>query len=765
MMRMVRPTQASPALPAPDVDPAVPLATVLSGVSLLCVSVLPLGWHFGYQSIGAYIVFWLFSASVGVTATIVVRRSFAWHGLADAVVRTAIIALAIVVLTGLVLGSLGHLTESADGVLLAAVCALSLVLKSPRSRATPPRIGDVPIAVVAAVSTIFVFIVGYGIGHSPLTAYDSLSYHLFFPARWLQEHRLSIIATPFSDEAQAYAPANGELYFLWLMLPFHGDLLARIGQVPFYLLGGVALFAIARRIGAKPEHAVYPAAFYFLSKPGVDQAVGANVDLVCWAMFLSALYIGIAAVDSDERRDWTLWGAAVGLWLGSKFVAVVYLPVLALLPFVRGFRTKAFWALPGIAMFGLPWYLRNWIVAGSPIFPASLTFAGITIAQGAFTRNAMLNSVFHTTNFGLFPVLASHAFGPALALFWLPFAALGAWRLVAREHRWPGTYVLLVPVLMVPLYWFGIPDNVDPRFLLPAALVALVPMAFVFGTGRTWNAAMHVSYAAGMAWLVAGADATIRVRNLPWPMGDGIHLEALANRRDLVLFLFVAAAMIAAWIVSRKTRFTMPLMAAVCVAAATVLAVGSAVWCGSLACDFLRISPTNIRPAMLDGWDWVERNTHAATFAYTGNNVPYPLVGIQLTNRVYYVNIDRHLTWKLHDYTRAERKRQGAVTGLPALAISSGELRPAGRRPDGRADAARPRYERMEGYREAWIDNLKRLGVDHLFVSTLSAYEWDYVWHNERGFPIEDEWAKVDPGAFHIVYENPEIRIYDVYVR
>jgi hypothetical protein len=140
-------------------------------------------------------------------------------------------------------------------------------------------------------------------------------------------------------------------------------------------------------------------------------------------------------------------------------------------------------------------------------------------------------------------------------------------------------------------------------------------------------------------------------------------------------------------------------------------------------------------------------------------------VGTRLTNRVYYVNIDRHLTWKLHDYARALRKRQSTATALPALATSSGVLRPALRRPDGRVDASRPRYERVEGYREAWIDNLKQLGVDHLFISTLTADERDYVWHNEQGFPIEDEWAKADPKAFSLVHENPEVRIYDVDVR
>jgi len=34
---------------------------------------------------------------------------------------------------------------------------------------------------------ILAFVVAAGLLQSPLTLYDSLSYHLFFPARWLQE--------------------------------------------------------------------------------------------------------------------------------------------------------------------------------------------------------------------------------------------------------------------------------------------------------------------------------------------------------------------------------------------------------------------------------------------------------------------------------------------------------------------------------------------------------------------------------------------------
>jgi hypothetical protein len=193
--------------------------------------------------------------------------------------------------------------------------------------------------------------------------------------------------------------------------------------------------------------------------------------------------------------------------------------------------------------------------------------------------------------------------------------------------------------------------------------------------------------------------------------------------------------------------------------ASVMLAIGADRFCAPYRCDLLQLSSPFIRSTMLQGWTWVTLNTDHATFAYSGNNVPYPLFGHRLTNRVYYVNIDRHGSWRFHDYARA-RSRPGASLPPTPLARASGELVPANEQDP--AAASRPRYERMVGYRDAWRENLKALGVDHLFVSALSAYEIDYVWHNAGGFPIEDEWARMDPEAFTLVYENSQVRIYAV---
>jgi hypothetical protein len=731
-------------------------------LSWLAIASLGLGWYLGFHSGSSYVAFWLLCVSVGFTASRIVRRVFPWAGAADATLRVGTVAFALIVLTGVALGTAGLIGPPAFLSVAVAGWGASLVLKTP-SRSPIVGATAVPIQIAVVLVPILAFVVAVGLVQSPLTLYDSLSYHLFFPARWLQEHRLSIIATPFSDEAQAYAPANGELFFLWLMVPFHGDLAARLGQLPFYLLSGVALYALARRVGAAPAHAIYAPAFFFLSRPIVEQAAGADVDLICWAMFLTSIYVGLVAVDTNARRDWILWGVSLGLYWGSKYVSLVYTPVFLLLPLLAGPRLETLWALPGILVFAMPWYVRNWVIAGSPIYPSSLTLAGQTIAQGAYSRSAMLLSVFHTTDLRLFPVMLSHAFGTNLFLVWIPFALVGAWSMRSARPKRSALFLLLTPVLMIPLFWFGVPDNVDSRFLLPAAVLALLPLGFVFRAGSRWNACVHAVFGAGLLWLIVGLHAALPVA-LPWYMSGWLSLDGMVGRRFVPVFVaFACVTAGVALVVSRRPKYGWPILTFLLAAGCAVLCMGSQPWSTNDDGAPLNLSPIFVRATMVDGWRWVAANTDHATIAYTGNNVPYPLVGEHLTNRVYYVNIDRHRDWRFHDYDRAHRRRRDDDAPVAALAASSGVLMPLPGPPRWHVDAVRPRYERMAGDRDGWIANLKALGVDRLFVTALSAYEIDYVSHDGGGFPVEDDWALKDPSAFTLLYENPQVKIYAVH--
>jgi len=738
----------------------LPLAPIVATVAAANVLV---GWHLGFRAASAYLLFWALAGLVVATAIRLVRAVFPWRGAIDAALRVAVVAFAVAVASAGLLGVAGLVAPLPLLVVAVGGFLIARLLPAPPQQPTIDA-RHVPAFAAAVLCPIVAFVLAAGLRDSPLTLYDSLSYHLFFPARWLQEHRLFLIATPFSDEAQAYAPGNGELFFLWLMTPFHGDLAARIGQFPFYLTIATALYALCRRLRVAPAHAVWVPALYLFARPIVEQAAGADVDLVCWAMFLASIYLGFVALDRDDGRDWALWGVAAGLYLGTKYVAIVYAPIVFAVPLLRGFRRATLWTIPALLAFGAPWYVRNWVVAGSPIYPSSVAAAGVTIAQGAFTRAAMNHSVFHTIDIRLLPIMIAHAFGTPLALVWLPLAAAGIWRMRSASPRREALFLLSAPIAMTLLYWIGVPDNVDSRFLLPAAMLALVPIAFLFHERRTAQRAMHFVLAAAVAWIAIGYHAELPVP-LPWYMGGWLALDGIVARQALAPFLAIAAAGgTAAWVAARRPRLVLPLATALVAVGATALATNTLPTCGpSSTCELLSLSSIFIRPTMVDGWQWTAANVRNATIAYTGNNVPYPLAGDHLTNRVRYVNIDRHRDWLFHDYDRAHRRRRDDAPPVSPLAAPSGVLLPLPGPPRWHVDAVRPRYERQEGDRSAWIANLKSLGVDRLFISALSAYEIDFVAHDAAGFPVENAWARDAPSTFTLLYDNQQIRIYAVH--
>ena len=150
-----------------------------------------------------------------------------------------------------------------------------------------------------------------------------------------------------------------------------------------------------------------------------------------------------------------------------------------------------------------------------------------------------------------------------------------------------------------------------------------------------------------------------------------------------------------------------------------------------------------------------------STIAYTGTNLPYPLSGPHLSNRVVYANIDGHVSWRFHDYDRAYRAGRFEPVP-PALATSSGELEPVPEHPGPHDDAIRPRYERLQGFPDLWRHNLDRsastTSSSRVYRPTKSTIRFTIT----PGFPIEDQWAVAAPDTFTRVYENQDARLYAV---
>ena len=133
--------------------------------------------------------------------------------------------------------------------------------------------------------------------------------------------------------------------------------------------------------------------------------------------------------------------------------------------------------------------------------------------------------------------------------------------------------------------------------------------------------------------------------------------------------------------------------------------------------------------SLLPGWHILEEAATPAgsRVAYTGTNLPYYLFGLGLRNDVEYININRDLDGLPHDYHLRLRQR-----------------------PDFRlADNPWPQWYRTEMAFDAWLANLRRRGIELLFIAR----------ENRHGrleptpgalpqFPIEREWADAHPDLF-----------------
>ena len=676
------------------------------------------------------------------------------------VVRVGVLAFGAVVAMGLVLGASRRLTLgwylACEAVLLAGVGAYAA--RTHGSGPDPDAVAGGERGIVIGLwIAIVAFVIGMGLANSPFTAYDAVSYHLFFPARWLEAHRLSIIPTPFSDEAQAYQPGNGELWFLWLMLPFHSDILARVGQVPFYVVGAAATYLLAARAGASRGHAAYAPTLFLIAPPIVEQAVGANVDLIAAAMFVSAIWLGLVAAETNHRRDWAIWGCATGLFVGTKYLAVVYAPLVLLAALIPKPRLRIAWGLPGVLALGAPWYIRNWIVTGSPLYPATLTIAGVTVGRGAYTHDAMLQSFMHTASLRLLGVSLVHGFGTNFFCVLAPLVLIAVFGVIARRQWWPASAIVLAIGGVIALCWTAVGDNTDARFLLPAVALspAIVPLAF--GRRPVLNGALHLWLVAGVVWILVGVERQIDL-SLPWFMADWLPLRGVIDHRFVVVFFVLAACGALVHAAASRMRFAAAAVVLVTVASGVTLAAGADRWCAGGRCEYVRIDDPHIRPSYRYATRWLLDHVRHANVAYAGINLPYPLSGSDLTNTVYYVNTDDHLSWRFDQYARAYARGELTPPASP-LAEPSGVLMPAHG-----PDAVRPRYERRAGDPEEWKMNLRRERIGYLFVASLDGYEIDYQRHDLQGFPVEDEWARKDPRSFRLVYSNDGVRIYEVNV-
>ncbi len=206
---------------------------------------------------------------------------------------------------------------------------------------------------------------------APPVFYDSLNYHLAFPARWL----LAGGWEQFPRHAYSYYPAAvGSLSTF--ALASVGAWGARAIHLLLSFTAVLAAAGLARRL-AGPRAAWWAAALFLLTPSVLQTGPLAAADLGVAAWGGAALLAVMNLADEPRTRGGAMVaGLLAGCAVGAKYLGgfTVALPVLAaLLLAVPGNLRRRLGAAVALAAGGVatagPWLLRNLLWTGDPVYP------------------------------------------------------------------------------------------------------------------------------------------------------------------------------------------------------------------------------------------------------------------------------------------------------------------------------------------------------------------------------------------------------------
>jgi hypothetical protein len=210
---------------------------------------------------------------------------------------------------------------------------------------------------------------------------DDFGYHGLAVYRWLQQGHFFITSPIYT----AYYPMNAELLSLWFCIPYGNDAWAGMAGWYCLLLLSFVLFQFASLAGTRLAAAAILPAIVIASPEVVwlSRTFCAN-DLAATTTCLAAVVCVLrSAKESGRAVYWCgLGGALGGFALGCK---VSYLPALVLIGAAtmlviedapaaiswgkRAARLGVF--LCGAILTGAYWYCYDWLLTGSPIYPAA----------------------------------------------------------------------------------------------------------------------------------------------------------------------------------------------------------------------------------------------------------------------------------------------------------------------------------------------------------------------------------------------------------
>ncbi|MBI95650.1 hypothetical protein CL656_00660 [bacterium] len=588
--------------------------------------------------------------------------------------------------------------------------------------------------------------------------YDSVAYHLPFISEWLQTGSLlkpyySAFAGPIS-----YYPSNYELFDLWSFLPFRNDFFANLLNFPLFGLLGMMTWKILRNFKIDKLTAIFATAIPFYMPVFLTQAGMPLVDLFFTISFAFAFYyLQEIYLNKDlNLSDFLLFGLSLGLFIGTKYLGLVYASVLIFAIFICTLfkvwnkKTEIF-KYAGVAIFGLFltgsfFYFRNWFDSGNPLFPVNLSLFGFEIFEGYKGSNQSLldTSLLANSNskenlksfFDYFYYLASpmgiiSIFIPIILFFQVGLNAfLSRLKKTNFKDYANGIYLALFGFLFFMIYlkapytFRDLAPNI--RYAMPFLLIGTFSIAYTVDRMKFLKPIFYFLMALYFAYFLL-FGIVMPPEFIDVNGGTFIDLNIITTYKTSFMYLIASILSLFFFIQISFFKFKKFKLKAFALIITLLCGIG-------FQFNFLTFSfeeRENLTNYWIDSWFskyqfnmdvlkssiWLNQNLTSGNIAYSGFNFHYHYFGRNFKFKADYVNINECLECRYVDY----KKSKDSIRRDPNF--------------------------------ENWFSNLEQLNKNYLVVNPNATY-------GVRSY--EYEWAKEFSDKFELVFQANDVYIFKI---
>lgn len=214
---------------------------------------------------------------------------------------------------------------------------------------------------------------------APAVGQDELCYHLAQPQNFIREQ--AVYPVPYSINV-LWPYLSHMLFTLGLLL--QGAESAKLFHWIFYVLTALAVAAFVRR-QSRGSGAWIAAAAYLTAPAAMTQAGYAYIDHALALYVFLAFYAAFVWAQNPSRGWAWLAGIAAGLAASVKLIGLFAVFPIAGVALIHrpkdAVRARAWTAglariVAGMALAGIVWYVRSWILRGNPVYPFYPSFFG-----------------------------------------------------------------------------------------------------------------------------------------------------------------------------------------------------------------------------------------------------------------------------------------------------------------------------------------------------------------------------------------------------